>query len=550
MKYRSQKIVTLLSIQFKFHRLPLEVGRKSEFQSHFYLPWMFPALLQNLIAHLGILMMGLISAKTNPKTPKVQMNVRNKILKLKKILKLMHKTLQLLGKLLKLMHLMDPIHDKDPDDPLWKVRSFMDYFLGNCQAEFRCGEFVSLDEMMVRFSGKTKSSLTFSQQPKPTPDGFKLISVVCAKTAYLFNAVIDERIPGLSKEEYVMQLVEKFESRHRTIVLDRGYSTLSLFDRLYYAGFYAVGTIKRYSNLPDPIKNAKPNVGKPRRRNRERNDVVNKQDEFDGGLRKGQWIWLMKEEPPTQLCAWHDSGICLSISTRHHVQGGHVLRRVSGKKHRIIRDCPQMIVDYNAQMGGVDRADALRAHLTTMRRCKKWWHALMYWILDTCFINAQILFEHNFPVMKRHEFLHVLVSELIAEGNDPEQILPSSGRRIAPTSDGHWPMKVENRSYCVRCRKAGVDSTTFYRCRGCPKKPCLHPCWRSCTDSCNTALMTEEAKIPEQRQNNCESKVNPFSKRGNNERKWDQSGADGIHAKSNKLSIKLESVHKGKLLYV
>jgi len=108
----------------------------------------------------------------------------------------------------------------------------------------------------------------------------------------------------------------------------------------------------------------------------------------------------MKQHPRTQICAWRDSGICLCISTRHHVEDGFVLRRVSGNRERIVRDCPKLIQDYNSFMGGVDRADALRAHLSTMRKVQKCWNSLMYWILDTALINCQILYQDRFFLLQ------------------------------------------------------------------------------------------------------------------------------------------------------
>lgn len=227
-------------------------------------------------------------------------------------------------------------------------------------------------------------------------------------------------------------------------------------------------------------KNAKPDVQVTANRKRERNDTETKATESKTGLKKGEWIWLMKDNPPTQICAWHDSGMCLTLSTRHHVQGGQVQRRMSGVKGKITRECPQMIVDYNRYMGGVDRADALRAHLTVIRRCKKWWHALMYWIFDTALINSQILYESSFGKVDRHDFLHAIVDQLTDNSGtkaEEEPIKVSNNLKKSQGSFwGHWPNEFEKRSNCIVCRRRdGILSSTFYRCIGCVKPPCLHP---------------------------------------------------------------------------
>ena len=125
-------------------------------------------------------------------------------------------------------------------------------------------------------------------------------------------------------------------------------------------------------------------------------ESVNSVDPIRDGLRKGEWLWLAKCLSPVQtmiLTAWHDSGMCLALSTRHDNSSSIVQRKMKGVSGRIERTCPELMDFYNRWMGGVDRADSLRAHLTTIRRCKKWWHALWHYMLDTAFINSMILYE-------------------------------------------------------------------------------------------------------------------------------------------------------------
>ncbi|XRB17860.1 hypothetical protein RI054_16g77050 [Pseudoscourfieldia marina] len=45
---------------------------------------------------------------------------------------------------------------------------------------------------------------------------------------------------------------------------------------------------------------------------------------------------------------------------------------------------------YNLFMGGVDRADALRAAFTTRLKSNKWWHTLFFWVLDRYCAHQQL----------------------------------------------------------------------------------------------------------------------------------------------------------------
>lgn len=100
------------------------------------------------------------------------------------------------------LHLVDP-YDLDVDDSLWKIRSFFQDFNDNCIKYYRCGRYVSIDESMLRFSGR--SSMTFSKQPKPTPDGFKVIALVDPESGYFYTGLVDEKQKGKPKSEYVIE---------------------------------------------------------------------------------------------------------------------------------------------------------------------------------------------------------------------------------------------------------------------------------------------------------------------------------------------------------
>jgi hypothetical protein len=142
-----------------------------------------------------------------------------------------------------------------PDDPLWKISDFLKLFQRNCQFYYSCSPDLSVDEMMLRFSGR--STMKFSQQQKPNSTyGFKMIALNESKNASTYAAVLDIRLPGRSKDYYIFQLARKVGKFH-TIVIDRGYTTLSLVEKLFLKGFYVAGTIKKLKNLPTEILKCK-----------------------------------------------------------------------------------------------------------------------------------------------------------------------------------------------------------------------------------------------------------------------------------------------------
>ncbi len=100
-------------------------------------------------------------------------------------------------------------------------------FFANVRDKYNPTEYVSADEMMVRFTGRSR--IIFNQQPKPTPDGFKIIAFADASNGLTFDAEIDMK-DGKSKSLCIMTMIKRLRYSFHTIVFDRGYSTLSLFD--------------------------------------------------------------------------------------------------------------------------------------------------------------------------------------------------------------------------------------------------------------------------------------------------------------------------------
>ncbi len=314
--------------------------------------------------------------------------------------------------------------------------------------------------------------------------------------------------------------------------MDRGYSTIDLFKIMLQKKIYAVGTIKKYKNLPSVIRKAKPLKGRGTGANDEEladdddEDTLTVDSEYsvdpvseqqtadeeckgeidfitalvissattlqtadnaflissapplisgssststsnnnDLGTHKGQWIWMAKSldrDHKLIATAWHDSGICLALSTRHGNEGSRVLRRAKGFQNRIERTCPELIDFYNSWMGGVDRADSLRAHLTTIRRCKKWWHALWHYVIDTAFMNSAILAEKcGFVIKDRSAFLHELICELVNDNG-----ARSSRRTRSLIFDPplpHYQNRFDKRGNCIVCYNSTKKiSTTQY----------------------------------------------------------------------------------------
>ena len=57
--------------------------------------------------------------------------------------------------------------------------------------------------------------------------------------------------------------------------------------------------------------------------------------------------------------------------------------------------CPQIVGEYNQNMGGVDLADMLLALYRIDRRSKKYYNRIVYYLFGVCVVNSWILYKFN-----------------------------------------------------------------------------------------------------------------------------------------------------------
>ena len=124
---------------------------------------------------------------------------------------------------------------------------------------------------------------------------------------------------------------------------------------------------------------------------------------IDQDLPPGGWSWMMAE-PGILAAFWSDVGFVKLMSNFHSPVEGQVLRRVKGEADRVERSAPTVAVGYNNLMGGTDLKDFMRGQFTTQRRSKKWWHTLMYWVLDSSMYNSFCLYKFCYKKVHEREF--------------------------------------------------------------------------------------------------------------------------------------------------
>lgn len=111
------------------------------------------------------------------------------------------------------------------DDPLALISEIFHAFIANCQANYSCSEYLTVDEMLVSFRGRCKFRVYIKS--KPGRYGIKIQCLCDAKTFYLFNAFIYHGKENTSREDKrsvptrtVMKLAKPIYGTNRNITGD------------------------------------------------------------------------------------------------------------------------------------------------------------------------------------------------------------------------------------------------------------------------------------------------------------------------------------------
>lgn len=340
---------------------------------------------------------------------------------------------------------------------------------------------VSIDEMIARFSGR--SAHTVRIKNKPTPEGYKILSLCDAGYTYTFiftsriqNQPEVQQISNLSKVGCeVYHLVSQLpKNKSFNIYMDNYFTSIKLFQYLREKNIGACGTVRKNSaNFPQILK-------------------VDKKLDWD------TLSGVVVEDVLAIL--WMDNGPVTMLSTIHQINGNEnrikriqrqsretstnaaKVRAIFGNSSKKSLPIPIVIDDYNHFMGGVDIADQLRGYYGTQLPVRRTWMPLFFWLLDTAIINSYLVLKKSNKDINHKDFRMQLVWGLIKAGLEEKGKKPNTrsqvdeltnqfkfiqvditkrqqyvtanfelpSERLLP--DGHLPEWREARSSCVWCK--------------------------------------------------------------------------------------------------
>src|SRR5882757_2120692 len=346
----------------------------------------------------------------------------------------------------------------EPEDRLWwwKLEPLISHFRDACQRYYIPRNDVAIDEIMVRFFGR--SHHTYKMPKKPIQQGYKLFAL--ADHGYVWFFYYTSRQYGIGELVKVLDLtatgsmvyqmarqLPQIPGSFFTIYLDNYFTSIPLFRKLRAINIGAVGTTRcgaAGTEFPPLLA------------------VLREKH-----CKKLPWGTLCAVAVNDVLCVgWQDNNLVLMLSTVHTVHeisdevlrerkrpaktstNASIARQVFGNCAKLELAIPTIINDYNSSMNGVDLANQLRSAYETQRLSYRTWLPLFYWILDQAAINAYILATTTGTWKKNShlDFRRELYERLLAFS---ERLRPSKHSDTIP----HTWVVLNKRKACAWCSR-------------------------------------------------------------------------------------------------
>nr|XP_022906130.1 piggyBac transposable element-derived protein 4-like [Onthophagus taurus] len=156
-------------------------------------------------------------------------------------------------------------------------------------------------------------------------------------------------------------------------------------------------------------------------------------------LNKGETVWKSTEK--LLALKWKDRRDVTMLFTMHENQIV-TLPKLDRKSGDNIKK-PLCVLDYNAQIGAVDRSDMLISSIDSMRKNVKWYKKLFFHVLDICLLNSHALFltqnEKKVPLAVFHKNV---IRQLLERDSLQRKVPPRVCHNLKRITDRHFPSLV------------------------------------------------------------------------------------------------------------
>lgn len=306
---------------------------------------------------------------------------------------------------------------------------------------------LSIDEGMCKYQGRY--SFKTYMPSKPTKIGMKFYILTDSVTGYVINFKLYTG-QSSSIKNTVLGLLGDHVNLNHTLYMDNFYNSYDLCYILREKKVYVAGTMRGNRGEPEEF-------------------VINKKQ-----MKKGDYFYASKDK--INILMWYDKKVVCFISTFMNFDQ----RILEGTPK--LTEKPEMIRDYDRNMGGVDKYDQMLRSYYNERKNKKWTNKFAIYLLNMMVHNSYIIYQkfntNTNSTMTHLDFRKNVVKMFTDQIDVTDQPNQKPKQVLEPT--GHWPNEVDskNKRNCKMCWRKGVRKTTRVFCEQCKVFLCIKVCFK------------------------------------------------------------------------
>lgn len=355
----------------------------------------------------------------------------------------------------KCLHFVDNTTFPGTVKKLDKIRPIVDHLNSRFQSLYMPERMVALDDSLLLWNGKLSFAQIVSNKKAKRIKSYEIYD---AKSGYLWAINICKRKNRVSRDDTLGPLNESEETEAQII--------LNLMRPLFNRGHTLVMDNFYNSPLLSRVLKAQyktDTMGTLRLNRKFYPDVLKRQQK----TRHGEVLNCCTND--LNVLIWRDSNLVSMISTYHSIEVD-VTEKLKQKNK------PKLVLDYNVQMGGIDKKDQMLSDFPMERtRNASWYKKLFRRLLNVSIHNTYVLYCHNRKIGNR-DFRMQLSQEILREfkGQLPLMKRPPP---TPPSANGHYPTKNEKQQRCKLCALANKRKSTIFKCCACNANLCVEGCF-------------------------------------------------------------------------
>lgn len=367
--------------------------------------------------------------------------------------------------LLSHIHLVDntlePKKGEQTYDKLYKIRPLLETLSENFKRYYKPSRKQSIDESMIKFKGR--SSMKQYMPGKPTNRGYK-VWVRADEHGFVSRFQIYTGKTGGTPEKslgakVVKALTSDLKDLYYEIYFDNYFTSVDLMISLRENGILACGTVRKDRvGLPKIQKNDK--------------DMKVGDYQYKTSVKGLAWVKWIDKKPVQFLSNFHDPSI---VKTCMRKQKDGTIKSIPA---------PELVNDYNKNMGFVDKSDMLKSTYEISRKSKKWWHRIFWHFVDLTVVNAHIIYKQvkdtnvvlkDFRLSVVQGLIGITEKKKVGRKNaKPVKRLNSSlDSSLRTTENKHMPIYQKKRRRCAHCSSKNKEKKTQFICKTCDIGLCI-----------------------------------------------------------------------------